>query len=71
MPRWLKSRTHERRAGPPRASERPLGGQRGHSADWGLIDFCFVTGTDTGVGKTLVAAALLHALARRIRAWSA
>jgi dethiobiotin synthetase len=24
---------------------------------------CFVTGTDTGVGKTLVAAALLHALA--------
>ncbi|MES2999364.1 MAG: dethiobiotin synthase [Pseudomonadota bacterium] len=26
---------------------------------------CFVTGTDTGVGKTLVAAALLHALARR------
>jgi dethiobiotin synthetase len=25
----------------------------------------FVTGTDTGVGKTLVAAALLHALARR------
>jgi dethiobiotin synthetase len=27
----------------------------------------FVTGTDTGVGKTLVAAALLHALARRHR----
>jgi dethiobiotin synthetase len=26
---------------------------------------CFITGTDTGVGKTLVAAALLHALARR------
>jgi dethiobiotin synthetase len=26
---------------------------------------CFVTGTDTGVGKTLVAAALLHALAAR------
>jgi dethiobiotin synthetase len=26
---------------------------------------CFVTGTDTGVGKTLVAAGLLHALARR------
>ncbi|MCC2675457.1 MAG: bioD [Ramlibacter sp.] len=26
---------------------------------------CFVTGTDTGVGKTLVSAALLHALARR------
>ena len=25
---------------------------------------CFVTGTDTGVGKTLVATALLHALAR-------
>jgi dethiobiotin synthetase len=25
---------------------------------------CFVTGTDTGVGKTLVTAALLHALAR-------
>ncbi len=25
----------------------------------------FITGTDTGVGKTLVAAALLHALARR------
>lgn len=25
---------------------------------------CFVTGTDTGVGKTLVSAALLHALAR-------
>ncbi len=26
---------------------------------------CFVTGTDTGVGKTLVSAALLHVLARR------
>lgn len=26
---------------------------------------CFVTGTDTGVGKTLAAAALLHALRRR------
>jgi len=26
---------------------------------------CFVTGTDTGVGKSLVAVALLHALARR------
>lgn len=26
---------------------------------------CFVTGTDTGVGKTLVAAALLHRLRRR------
>jgi dethiobiotin synthetase len=26
---------------------------------------CFVTGTDTGVGKTLVACALLHALRRR------
>jgi dethiobiotin synthetase len=26
---------------------------------------CFVTGTDTGVGKTLVSAALLHALAQR------
>lgn len=26
---------------------------------------CFVTGTDTGVGKTLVAGALLHKLARR------
>lgn len=25
---------------------------------------CFVTGTDTGIGKTLVAAALLHTLAR-------
>ena len=25
---------------------------------------CFVTGTDTGVGKTLVSTALLHALAR-------
>src|SRR5215204_5986579 len=25
----------------------------------------FVTGTDTGVGKTLVSAALLHALAKR------
>ena len=28
---------------------------------------CFVTGTDTGVGKTLVAAGLLHALARHHR----
>ncbi|MDP2093263.1 MAG: dethiobiotin synthase [Hydrogenophaga sp.] len=28
---------------------------------------CFVTGTDTGVGKTLVSAALLHTLARRHR----
>ncbi len=26
---------------------------------------CFVTGTDTGVGKTLVSAALVHALARK------
>jgi dethiobiotin synthetase len=25
----------------------------------------FVTGTDTGVGKTLLAAALIHALGRR------
>ena len=25
---------------------------------------CFVTGTDTGVGKTLASAGLLHALAR-------
>jgi dethiobiotin synthetase len=29
------------------------------------MNSCFVTGTDTGVGKTLVSAALLHALARR------
>jgi dethiobiotin synthetase len=29
------------------------------------MSFYFVTGTDTGVGKTLVSAALLHALARR------
>lgn len=28
------------------------------------FDGCFVTGTDTGVGKTLVSAGLLHALAR-------
>ncbi len=28
---------------------------------------CFVTGTDTGVGKTLVSAGLLHALARHHR----
>ena len=28
---------------------------------------CFVTGTDTGVGKTLVSAGLLHALARHRR----
>ena len=28
---------------------------------------CFVTGTDTGVGKTLVSAALLHALSRHHR----
>lgn len=28
---------------------------------------CFVTGTDTGVGKTLAASGLLHALARRHR----
>ncbi|BAP87494.1 dethiobiotin synthase [Burkholderiales bacterium GJ-E10] len=28
------------------------------------MDSCFVTGTDTGVGKTLIAAALVHALAR-------
>ncbi|WP_332738569.1 dethiobiotin synthase [Hydrogenophaga sp.] len=31
------------------------------------FDGCFVTGTDTGVGKTLVSAALLHALARHHR----
>jgi dethiobiotin synthetase len=29
------------------------------------VSSCFITGTDTGIGKTLVAAALLHALARR------
>ncbi|MDP1688340.1 dethiobiotin synthase [Hydrogenophaga sp.] len=31
------------------------------------FDGCFVTGTDTGVGKTLVSAALLHTLARHHR----
>lgn len=31
------------------------------------FDGCFVTGTDTGVGKTLISAALLHALARQHR----
>jgi dethiobiotin synthetase len=29
------------------------------------MNHCFITGTDTGVGKTLVATALLHALARQ------
>lgn len=29
------------------------------------FDGCFLTGTDTGVGKTLVSAALLHTLARQ------
>ena len=29
------------------------------------MNACFITGTDTGVGKTLVACALLHALRRR------
>lgn len=29
-----------------------------------VFEGCFVTGTDTGVGKTLVSAALLHTLAR-------
>jgi dethiobiotin synthetase len=31
------------------------------------FDGCFVTGTDTGVGKTLVSGALLHTLARHHR----
>ncbi|QHE86584.1 dethiobiotin synthase [Hydrogenophaga sp. BPS33] len=31
------------------------------------FDGCFVTGTDTGVGKTLISTALLQALARRHR----
>lgn len=31
------------------------------------FDGCFVTGTDTGVGKTLVSATLLHTLARHHR----
>lgn len=31
------------------------------------FDGCFVTGTDTGVGKTLVSAALLHTLVRHHR----
>jgi dethiobiotin synthetase len=31
------------------------------------FDGCFVTGTDTGVGKTLVSAALLHTFARQHR----
>lgn len=31
------------------------------------FDGCFVTGTDTGVGKTLVSAALLHTFARQQR----
>ena len=34
-----------------------------------LLFFCFVVGTDTGVGKTLVSAALLHKC--RARGWSA
>ena len=29
------------------------------------FDGCFVTGTDTGIGKTLISGALLHALATR------
>jgi len=32
---------------------------------------CFVAGTDTGVGKTFVACALLRALARRCGRWRA
>jgi len=32
-----------------------------------VFDGCFVTGTDTGVGKTLVSAALVHTLARHHR----
>jgi dethiobiotin synthetase len=32
-----------------------------------VFDGCFVTGTDTGVGKTLVSAALLHTLASHHR----
>lgn len=32
-----------------------------------VFDGCFVTGTDTGVGKTLVSAALLHGFARHHR----
>ncbi|MDO9436594.1 dethiobiotin synthase [Hydrogenophaga sp.] len=31
------------------------------------FDGCFVTGTDTGVGKTLISAALLHSLSRHHR----
>ncbi len=31
------------------------------------FDGCFVTGTDTGVGKTLISAALLHTLSRHHR----
>src|SRR5688572_9676752 len=66
-PPWRKRRPDERRAGPPQASERPLGGQRGHAVPSVGADMTsyFVTGTDTGVGKTLVAAAMLHALAKR------
>ena len=41
--RWL-GRAHERRAGPPQASSRPLGGQR--STRSGKRGGCVVTGLD-------------------------
>ncbi|MBU6260864.1 MAG: dethiobiotin synthase [Burkholderiales bacterium] len=41
---------------------------RPEAAHAGRVRCVFVTGTDTGVGKTLISAALLHALARHHRA---
>lgn len=54
-------------AGPPQAGLGPLGGPVAVSRDRGAVVSrgWFITGTDTGVGKSRASAALLHTLARR------
>lgn len=47
------------------AGRRRAGRAAGHAGGRDLLSALFVTGTDTGVGKTLVSCALLRALARR------
>ena len=76
------ARARRPRCGPPRrsvASRPPAAGRRAgvfdgealarRSRQRGALRGCFVTGTDTGVGKTVVAAAIAAALARAASAW--
>src|SRR5690606_5954517 len=53
------------RGGDAAPGPRRTGRAGGHPQRGTPMTAYFVTGTDTGVGKTLVSCALLHALARR------